>query len=159
MSRSMVRVHDHPLEITDNSRLTTDSKKKVGLVVGCGWWVIGSQIYSGVEQSVPPGRDWLMRLPMLDTSLPFSVYVIQSENGRRYIGISADVTERITAHNQGRSQWTKRHQQWVLVHKEDYASYTEARKRENYLKSLKGGRKFLEIIYSGVEQSGSSLGS
>ncbi len=96
---------------------------------------------------------------MFDTSLPFSVYVIQSSEGRFYIGISADVEKRIFFHNAGKSRWTKGGKNWRLVYREDYEHYSDARKREIYLKSLKGGNGFRNIIYRGVEQSGSSPGS
>jgi putative endonuclease len=96
---------------------------------------------------------------MFKTNLPFSLYVIKSQEGKFYIGISSDVDKRIVAHNSGLSNWTKKYKSWKLVYKEDFENYKEARKREVYLKSMKGGNGFYKIIYSGVEQSGSSRGS
>ncbi len=90
---------------------------------------------------------------MFDTTLPFSVYVIQSDEGRKYIGISSDVLRRIVHHNSGDSQWTKAYKNWRLIYREDCKNYTEARKREIYLKSLKGGSRLRKIIDSGAEKS------
>lgn len=96
---------------------------------------------------------------MFDTKKQFNLYVIESDGGRRYIGISSDVKKRLIAHKNGLSRWTKGYKGWRLIYLERYDNYTEARKREIYLKKLKGGNEFLKIINSGVEQPGSSRGS
>ena len=75
------------------------------------------------------------------------VYVLKSlKNGKRYIG-STNWTpeERLKKHNYGSNQFTKRNGPFELIYQESYANKTEARKRENFLKSGVG-RKFLDEI-------------
>ena len=96
---------------------------------------------------------------MLNTNKPFCLYVIESQCGRRYIGVSSDFEKRLEMHNSGQSRWTSGYKNWRLIYSEKFENYTEARKREIYLKRQKGGNGFLKIIQSGMEQSGSSRGS
>lgn len=77
---------------------------------------------------------------------PYYLYVIKSDNNRYYIGITENIVRRLEAHNAGLSTWTKRYKNWIVVYKEKLKNITEARKRENYLKSLKGSKKFYKII-------------
>ena len=75
------------------------------------------------------------------------VYVLKSlKNGKRYVG-STDLLpeERLKKHNYGSNQFTKRNGPFELVHQESYSNKTEARKRENFLKSG-AGRKYLYKI-------------
>jgi putative endonuclease len=75
------------------------------------------------------------------------VYVLRSlKNKKRYIG-STDLApeERLKKHNYGSNKFTKRNGPFVLIYKEKYADKTEARKRENFLKSGIG-RKYLDGI-------------
>ena len=74
------------------------------------------------------------------------VYVIQSEEGKRYIGYSEDLAKRLEQHNTGVSKWTAKYKGWKIIYTEKYETRTEALKRERYLKSLKSGNKFREII-------------
>ena len=72
------------------------------------------------------------------------VYVLKSlKNGKRYIG-STNWTpeERLKKHNYGSNIFTKRNKPFELIYKEEYSDITEARKRENFLKSGVG-RKYL----------------
>lgn len=76
------------------------------------------------------------------------VYVLKSlKNGKRYIG-STDLLpeERLKKHNYGSNQFTKRNGPFELIHKEEYPNKTEARKRENFLKSGVG-RKYLDELF------------
>ena len=75
------------------------------------------------------------------------VYVLKSlKNGKRYVG-STDLPpeERLRKHNYGSNRFTKSNGPFILVHRENYPSKTEARKRENFLKSGVG-RKYLDEI-------------
>ena len=75
------------------------------------------------------------------------VYVLRSlKNKKRYIG-STDLLpeERLRKHNYGSNQFTKRNGPFELIYQENYTSKTEARKRENFLKSG-AGRKYLDEI-------------
>ena len=75
----------------------------------------------------------------------FTVYVIQSIAGQRYIGQTKDLQRRLTEHNQSRSRWTKRSSQWQLIYHEDFNDRTSAVRRERYLKSG-AGREWLRKI-------------
>ena len=64
---------------------------------------------------------------------------------RFYIGSSreSDAKVRLMAHNAGRTKSTKASRPWLIVIEENYANYTDARKRENFLKSGVG-RKWVK---------------
>ena len=64
------------------------------------------------------------------------VYVLKSlSHGTRYVGTALDVQARITEHNNGRCRYTSGRKPWKLVYFEKYPNLSEARKRENDLKS------------------------
>ncbi|OGF49719.1 hypothetical protein A3G55_03145 [Candidatus Giovannonibacteria bacterium RIFCSPLOWO2_12_FULL_44_25] len=75
------------------------------------------------------------------------IYVLKSlKNGKRYVG-STDLLpgERLKKHNYGSNKFTRRNGPFELVYQESCADKTNARKRENFLKSGVG-RKFLDEI-------------
>ncbi len=77
----------------------------------------------------------------------FHVYVLRSvKNGKRYVGsTSKDAMERLAEHNAGVNRWTKSNRPFILLYVEDFSSRTEARKRENFLKTGQG-REWLDVI-------------
>jgi len=78
----------------------------------------------------------------------YFVYVIKSEEGFRYTGMTEDVEKRLLAHNEkSLSFWTKRGTNWKVVYKEELETKSEALKREKWLKSGVG-REYLEKILS-----------
>lgn len=78
---------------------------------------------------------------------PYFAYVLWSASGQRfYIGISEDPAHRLEQHNAGKSKWTAKYRPWKLVHVEQFADYTGARRREIELKKQKGGRGFYRLI-------------
>ena len=73
------------------------------------------------------------------------VYLIQSNpiTSQRYVGITSDLDNRLTAHNEGRSTHTAKYKPWKLV---TYVAFSNAEKAlafEKYLKSG-SGRAFAE---------------
>lgn len=69
----------------------------------------------------------------------FNVYVLLSDlNGSIYVGIAKDVPIRLEEHNRGKSQYTKAHRPFKLMHVEGPSETLVARKREKYLKSTAG---------------------
>jgi putative endonuclease len=57
----------------------------------------------------------------------FFVYVLQSATlGKRYVGSTADVIQRLGQHNAGFSKWTKSGRPWKLVHHEVFDTKGEA---------------------------------
>ena len=62
-------------------------------------------------------------------------YLLKSiRNGRFYVGISIDPFSRVGAHNRGGIRATKDYRPWNLIHTKIHYSYSEARKREKWLK-------------------------
>jgi putative endonuclease len=83
----------------------------------------------------------------------YTVYVLQNSNGKHYIGLSEDVTHRLTQHNSGESKWTAKFHPWTLIWISDKMSLSDARKLENKLKRAKGGNGFYQI--TGLQRPGS----
>ncbi|MEK7631193.1 MAG: GIY-YIG nuclease family protein [Patescibacteria group bacterium] len=74
------------------------------------------------------------------------IYVIKSTQHKyRYVGITSDIQRRISEHNGGKTKSTKGYAPFTLVLTEHYKDYTEARKREIFLKSGKG-RQLLDSL-------------
>ena len=75
--------------------------------------------------------------------MAFYVYILKSlSDNRFYTGSTEDVAGRLKKHNQGKVRSTKSRRPFELIYQEVYETRTEARKRENYLKSG-AGRRFL----------------
>jgi putative endonuclease len=72
------------------------------------------------------------------------VYVLRSQKDAGiYIGSTRNLPSRLKAHQHGKVKSTKGRKPLELVYIEEYESYSEARKREIYLKSG-AGREFLK---------------
>ena len=78
----------------------------------------------------------------------YEVYVIQSECGHRYIGLTENLAKRLSQHNAGLSKWTKRYSGWKIIFLKNYLTLTEARKLENKLKKQKGGEGLNKLLKS-----------
>ena len=87
----------------------------------------------------------------------YQVYVLQNPAGRFYTGLSEDVHSRLQQHNDGVSNWTRKHGPWSLVWTSPSMSLTEARKLENFLKRQKGGAGFYQ--HTGLQKWRSPSGS
>ena len=82
--------------------------------------------------------------------MPYSVYILKSlKDGSYYIGSTNNLDDRIERHNQGRSKYTKPKRPWQLVYCEEFASRSEAQKREMEIKN----RKSKDFIDNLVERS------
>ena len=68
-----------------------------------------------------------------------TVYVLRSQSsGAHYVGITSDLPRRLKEHNRGQSRAATARGLWDLLYTETSADYTEARKRERFLKSGPG---------------------
>ena len=77
----------------------------------------------------------------------YFVYILKSlKDSGYYIGQTDNLELRIEKHNNGQVRSTKNRTPFVLIKKELFKSRGEARKRENYLKRLKGGNEFKKIV-------------
>lgn len=79
----------------------------------------------------------------------YFTYILRSKiHGRHYYGHSADLTERLKAHNSGKVRGTKGYRPWEVIYYEEYPTKSEAYQREMYFKSIDGHNflKSKEII-------------
>jgi putative endonuclease len=74
--------------------------------------------------------------------MPFFVYILLCEDGSYYTGSTKDVDERAKLHLNGRgARYTKSHPPKKIVHVEEFASRSEAMKRERAIKKLNHKQK------------------
>jgi putative endonuclease len=68
------------------------------------------------------------------------VYLLQSEASpdQRYIGLTADLKERLKVHNTGGSKHTAKYKPWKLISYHAFADERRAREFEHYLKTGSG---------------------
>ena len=74
------------------------------------------------------------------------IYVLKSlTTAKQYTGSSREDSpeKRLKQHNVGKTKSTKNGVPWILIYEEKYPTYTEARKREIFLKTGVG-RKLLK---------------
>jgi putative endonuclease len=63
------------------------------------------------------------------------VYVLRGEKtGRRYVGHTANLDQRLGQHNNGVTKSTKCRGPWRLIHHEEFGTRSEAASREWFLK-------------------------
>ena len=72
------------------------------------------------------------------------VYIIKSEEDYIYVGSTTDLEKRLFQHNNKLAGWTKRGNNWKLIYSEEFSTYSEARKKEKWLKTGIG-RDFIKI--------------
>jgi putative endonuclease len=79
----------------------------------------------------------------------FIVYVLRSyRTGEFYTGFTADLVQRLGRHNTGITKSTKNRGIWELVYREEFATRSEAMRREEYLKSGQGRQELKQILRS-----------
>ena len=68
----------------------------------------------------------------------YYVYLIESlsAQGERYVGMTADLKQRLREHNQGRSSHTAKFSPWKLI---TYIAFTDRAKAEAFERYLKSG--------------------
>jgi putative endonuclease len=65
-----------------------------------------------------------------------------------YIGQTENIEARLKKHNMGQVKSTKNRRPFIVVKSEIFNSRSEAMQREYYLKRLKGGNEFRNILIS-----------
>ncbi len=79
----------------------------------------------------------------------YYVYAIRSKSHKYiYIGMTANLEQRIKLHNRRTGQWSKRYRPWQLIYSESVVDRVAGRKREKELKSG-SGREFIKK-YAGI---------
>ena len=86
----------------------------------------------------------------------FTVYVIESENGKIYIGHTEDIGKRLQRHNEllptkKKSYTYKQGGEWKVIYSEALATRPEAQQREKKLKNYRG-REFIKQFRKPVTQ-------
>lgn len=77
----------------------------------------------------------------------YYVYVLKSlKDGKRYIGSSSNVEQRLIFHNEGRNISTRNRVPFELIYKKKFDSKSEAIRFEILLKKQKGGKGFDKLI-------------
>ena len=77
--------------------------------------------------------------------MSFYVYIIGSNQPRKrtYVGWTTDISKRLKAHNTSKGAKFTRGSQWILLHKEELKTKSDAMKREIELKKDKNFRSHL----------------
>lgn len=79
----------------------------------------------------------------------YFVYILESiKDNNLYTGSTKNLKRRLKDHNSGKVKSTQKRKPFKGVYFEEYSTLSEARKRESYLKSIKGGRTKRQLIES-----------
>ncbi|MBI5156271.1 NUDIX domain-containing protein [Candidatus Peregrinibacteria bacterium] len=82
------------------------------------------------------------------------VYLIEAENnGKRYIGYTTDLKQRLADHNRHKNVSTRRELEWKLIYCETYVNKMDALGREKFLKSGSGWRFLKKQLQHYLEQT------
>ena len=85
---------------------------------------------------------------MLFCFMPYHTYILYSSSlDKYYIGSTENIEHRVEEHNSGKGNYTSRGLPWALVYKEEFATRSEALKREYEIKRKKS-RKYIEWLIS-----------
>ena len=68
----------------------------------------------------------------------FSYVLYSLKDGIHYYGSTSNLEKRLKVHNSGKSKFTKGHCLWKIIFFEEFASRSEAMKREMFYKSIDG---------------------
>ncbi len=82
----------------------------------------------------------------------YYVYLLVSDDNRRYTGYTSDLKRRLNEHNAGKGNYT-RGRKWHLVYYEAYASKKDAMRREERLKDGRAKRQLLSRISESLDFS------
>ena len=79
----------------------------------------------------------------------YIVYILQNSQGFLYKGHTNNLERRLKEHNLSKSKhhtYTRKRGPWKLVYKEEFATRSEAMKREKYFKTTQGRRELKKLI-------------
>ena len=80
----------------------------------------------------------------------YFVYLLLSEKDKKtYVGSTDNLERRIVEHTNGKTPSTRNRRPLKLIYTEEFATLSEARSREKYLKT-RSGRKELKIIFENI---------
>ncbi len=88
----------------------------------------------------------------------YSVYIMASESGTLYVGVTNDLERRVSEHQQGLIDgFSKKYGCTKLVYYENFSDVNQSIAREKYVKGK--GRKFKEDLIRSVNKSWINLSS
>lgn len=99
-----------------------------------------------MRQFCPPEADPPLAEKLYNV-LMACTYVLRSlKTNKFYVGSSHEdsADSRLNSHNSGKTKSTKFGRPWVIIHEETFLTYTEARKREIFLKTGQGRKWIME---------------
>ncbi len=77
----------------------------------------------------------------------YYVYIIRNNiNKRFYTGVTKDIERRLLEHNRGKRQSITHFGKYELILKENFDTLKAARRREQQIKSYKGGNAFKKLL-------------
>ena len=86
-------------------------------------------------------------------SMKYSVYVLRSKkDGKLYVGFTHDINKRVSEHNLGKVDVTKKRRPFDLVYCELFKNEYDARKREYYYKSGWGRRHLMKTLHHTLQK-------
>ena len=75
------------------------------------------------------------------------VYVLKSKIYKKsYVGCSDNPERRLVEHNSGKSAYANRFKPWEVIKIEEFKTYNEARKRENFYKTGVGRQELKKLF-------------
>ena len=83
--------------------------------------------------------------PVKNTHVMVTLYVLKGISGKRYVGITNDLSRRLKEHRSGKSKGSHLIGDFTLIYREEFPDHKSARAREVELKSGKG-REWLNYI-------------
>ncbi len=78
--------------------------------------------------------------------MSFYIYILYSSSlDQYYVGHTENLSDRIFRHNNSGSKSTKKANDWIIKHHEEFESRPEAMQRELEIKNKKS-RKYIELL-------------
>ena len=74
-----------------------------------------------------------------------TVYVLKSKAGKRYVGITNNLSRRLREHSSKKTKSGQLLKDFFVLHTEEFPDYKKARVRKKFLKSGQG-RKWLDTL-------------
>jgi putative endonuclease len=79
------------------------------------------------------------------------LYILQSESsGRFYVGSTDDLERRLSEAQRGHTRSTRGRGPWKVVHKEEFTTILEARRRELEIKRWKSSKLIQALVREAV---------
>ncbi len=86
-----------------------------------------------------------------------TVYVLKGETGKRYVGITNDLSRRLKEHRSRHSKAGQIIGNFTVIHTESFTDHKAARIRERFLKSGQG-RKWIDKLETKSEPATQTAG-